>query len=108
VERPALARAVDHLGIGLGVEQRAATCIVDQRRRTLLALELASTPTRMLEYRSAGHVNVANGRMLELLAAPYRHPAEVVIRGRRVEEEFSNSAFLGRQPDRIKCLEITM
>jgi HK97 family phage prohead protease len=98
---PLLERALDHLdsaGI-VGIEQRAANCIVDRRPRSLYA----PTSRGPIEIRSAESVDVsADGRTIELIAAPYNSETIVGYRGRQIVETISNTAFarVNQQPNR--------
>jgi HK97 family phage prohead protease len=97
---PLLERALDHIGTGLGVEQRTATRIVDLGRRTW-TLEFG--PRGPIEIRSAASIDVAaNGRTIELVAVPYNSEAIVDYRGRTIVETIANTAFarVNMQPNR--------
>jgi HK97 family phage prohead protease len=98
---PLLERALDHIGTGLGVEQRTATRIVDLGRRRTLPPEFG--PRGPIEIRSAASVDVApDGRTIELIAVPYNSETVVEYRGRQIVETISNTAFarVNMQPNR--------
>jgi HK97 family phage prohead protease len=102
---PLLARALDHLGPGLGVEHRHATAIVDKRPRRFPPLELSLRRRPTIEYRSAQQVDVSpSQRSLDVIVMPYERPTTVMHHGRRVHEICSRGAFdsIERAGGRVK------
>lgn len=98
---PLLERALHNIGSGLGVEQRAATRIVNMGRKRVPPLE--SGTRGPIEIRSAASVDVApSGRVIELIAAPYNREAIVDYQGRTIVESIGNTAFaqVDRQSNR--------
>jgi HK97 family phage prohead protease len=102
---PLLARALDHIGTGLGVEHRHATAIVDRRPRRFPPLEPGTRRRPTVEYRSAQQVDVsAPQRTLDVIVMPWETPTVVHHKGRRVHEICSHGAFdtIDRDGGRVK------